>query len=820
MMRILKIFILVTCFGLISDLHAQQNRGGIPVSMQTPTSLSQLKSGLNPFILPTINNLIEQQRADSISKAKCSGCQNKYYGKGINVSIDLKSQSKFVVIGDTIKVWLLKLQSSSAYGMQFYFDRFKLPEGGKLFVYNEDKSMVLGAFTSDNNPVDQTKFIKFGTQHIVGNEIYIEYSEPNIVDFNAELSIAKVIHIFDETVSFSGPFGSSQYCNINVACPEGDGWQKEINSVALILAHDNANELSAMCSGALVNNTKQDGKSLFLTANHCVDGDVANDKRLDYSTWLFIFNHQTVGCNSDGSDIQRDITTHSVYGSTLLSKDGVGSPTSDYLLLNLNASSYFLASYGVCYAGWNKGGSQGPFTGIHHPAGDVKKISVANTLYQEIPNKIELIFDKGTVQRGSSGSPIFDFNHKIIGQLYYGRNFDGFNFCSPNLIAGYGKFSTSWQNGRFSQWLDPEQTFQTAINTYCPVFVNNGGVTPPKTCSGDGSLKNGFYINGKKQKVVEVCLENDIVIKNSTGMFCPNTSIISGKECRDNKEDAYSCYSGISCNCHIARLFISMTLCDDKLNPVDVEYSKWQAFKMPDLELTSETFSDVSVKISSFNLKNYLPSPYIKLYSGQTYRVKIARTNVFGWEEYTSYIHLYSANRSVDGQSVDFDLYGKDITISNSVVSGAEKIVASNSIRILPSSNLKSGRYYISTVSDCSTMTKSLNEPQFNDSHTKYNGYQTMYTSGYESSSNTEDLPEDNITIYPNPTKNELNISLVTSYELINIKLYTVTGVEMLNENYYNKKQIKLSLNELTSGVYFIKVFTGAEQKVFKILKE
>ena len=59
-------------------------------------------------------------------------------------------------------------------------------------------------------------------------------------------------------MSAAGPFGNSGACNINVNCPEGDDWQVENKSVALIV-----NGGFAACSGALVNNTNNDGTHTF-----------------------------------------------------------------------------------------------------------------------------------------------------------------------------------------------------------------------------------------------------------------------------------------------------------------------------------------------------------------------------------------------------------------------------------------------------------------------------------------------------------------------------------------------------------------------------
>jgi hypothetical protein len=94
---------------------------------------------------------------------------------------------------------------------------------------------------------------------------------------------------------------------------------------------------------------------------------------------------------------------------------------------------------------------------------------------------------------GSSGSPLFNNNHRVIGQLY------GYASCpSPNCrnpsadIANYGKFSVSWDNNtnpkrRLQDWLDPNNTGVTVLDGSCSIPVNftNQIVTTDTTVTSD-----------------------------------------------------------------------------------------------------------------------------------------------------------------------------------------------------------------------------------------------------------------------------------------------------------------------------------------------
>lgn len=799
MMKKSILTLIIINFLQITYTYSQESIGEAPLSFIVSTIFNTAKEGLVPILLPDLNNETEKQRADSISTSNCSECKNQYYGRGIDVSINLKNQGNVLNVGDSGKLWLLQIESSTAYGMQFYFDKFKLPDGARLYLFNDDKTMSLGGYTSNNNPKDETKAIQFGTEYIWGKNIFIEYYEPNNPEFEGEISILNIIHIFKETMSISesGPFsvnGGALSCNINVSCPEGNGWINEISSVALILGYDNNNDLAAWCSGAVINNTDQDGRALFLTANHCIDGNIGLQPLYDYSTWVFLFNHQNSTCNSDNAS---SYMGQSVYGSLLMSADGAFSPTSDYTLLDLNTSEQTLKNYGVCYSGWTLDSNpQGPFTGIHHPAGDAKKISIANNINNFSSTHWEVDWNLGTTQGGSSGSPLFDKNHKIIGQVHYGKKPVGTDDCNPSKITGYGKFTKSWQEGGFAFWLDPYSTGLTSVNTYCSPGTVVG--TGPLTGGGGGQgcatnlSQDGFYINNKLDLVTEVNPACGIIIKaiSPNPAFCP---------------DGYFLLSN-------SKLFISVTLCNDNLVPIDVEYTKW-------IELGGY-YTSVA---TSFHLMSYLPSPYITFYPGQTYRIKVA-TSRWGWQEYTKYIHIVSDVRNIDGSNIVSDVYGKYITISNSTVTQPKEIVAREYIKILPNSTLYAGTYKINDFG-CADMAgremDSTNEEVLRmnymvDENVLYNEEFTNVELNKETIAETKPS-NSNFTIYPNPNKGKFIIELTNKTTESTLEIYDLMGKKVWSK-VSSENKLKIDISSQPKGIYLVKMVSENQVIVQKIV--
>ncbi|MEW5924002.1 MAG: dockerin type I domain-containing protein, partial [Candidatus Zixiibacteriota bacterium] len=207
----------------------------------------------------------------------------------------------------------------------------------------------------------------------------------------------------------------------------------------------------------LINNVRQDRTPFFLTAEHCLGGE---------ETWVFMFNYESPTCqNIDGP------TWMTVSGSTLLANYS----GSDFALLMLDESPP--DSYYVYYAGWsNINIASQSSTGIHHPSGDIKKISFdydsvtsANYLTTSGTTHWRIgSWNDGTTEPGSSGSPLFDQNHHIVGQLH-----GGYASCTSITSDWYGKFSLSWTGGgspstRLRDWLDPYNSGATILDGYDP----------------------------------------------------------------------------------------------------------------------------------------------------------------------------------------------------------------------------------------------------------------------------------------------------------------------------------------------------------------
>jgi PKD repeat protein len=140
--------------------------------------------------------------------------------------------------------------------------------------------------------------------------------------------------------------------------------------------------------------------------------------------------------------------------------------------------------YNVLYNGWDRTNDPKNWSyGISHPRGDLKKIAYDKNAYistkygkdnsEPDANYWKVTYINGTVRPGSSGSPLFNPDHKIVGQLSaITCGCKAINIIVPVGSAWYGKLHKSWdgQNAaeRLKDHLAKEGSTITNLGNFDP----------------------------------------------------------------------------------------------------------------------------------------------------------------------------------------------------------------------------------------------------------------------------------------------------------------------------------------------------------------
>ena len=368
-------------------------------------------------------------------------------------------------------LWRLRLQSRDAVSVSVAFRNVRLPPGAKLFVYGRAKAHIRGPYTQ----ADVTEGA-LRTPIVRGDEATIELEVPAGARSDVQLEVDRLIHGYRSLRPSDANAGTAKSgdCNIDVACDEADPWRRQVRSVAGY--GFTRGEDALLCTGSLVNNTAEDKTPYFLTAEHCVQSEA------DARDMVFYWNYQNQSCRSPGSTDNGTVTNddpldqtstgailRARYGSVHQDGDIAGKP--DLTLVEID--DQIPLNYQVYFNGWNWNNqpTQESVT-IHHPSGHGKRISFdrdpttitgygqnfGGSTHLRIGN-----WELGTTEGGSSGSPLFDTNKRVVGVLSGGLAGCGTSTSGPqdnNEPDWYGRLHAGFDQGDYesatiADWLDP-----------------------------------------------------------------------------------------------------------------------------------------------------------------------------------------------------------------------------------------------------------------------------------------------------------------------------------------------------------------------------
>jgi len=443
--RLLQFILFWAALGCVQTGMAQIPHGGFPLAQGAEAS-SRLRAAIDYFVEMPSFDVDSALLIDNLPGNRVGGLTfaHKFFtdlapeNSGINFQTD-----------DGTKVWKVGIRSNGAYSLNILFSDFDLPDGAKVFLYNSDRSTILGSFTNQNRPEGG----EFSVSPVDGDELTIEYQEPANATFTGKIRISEVNH------DYRGLFrAGTRFNQTNLPCIPDLSCESELEtigrSVCMLIING-----TVYCTGTLVNNTAKDGKPYLLTASHCLSNNASLGSRI-----VAFMNYESPRCDKR----IRGSEEFSLSGSITRSL----SNEVDFALLELTETPP--ADYRPYLAGWTRDtitSNALPFTGIHHPYGEVKKYcierdSVTKMDWQDDSSTHSGIgkgnhwnvhkWNTGHTWSGSSGSPLLDKNNKLRGCLSGGDSNCG-EYANGDFFF---RFDKAWDefpdvNKQLKHWLDP-----------------------------------------------------------------------------------------------------------------------------------------------------------------------------------------------------------------------------------------------------------------------------------------------------------------------------------------------------------------------------
>lgn len=361
------------------------------------------------------------------------------------------------------RAWRGALQLEEAGWNTLYFGDYQLSRGDMLIIANE-AGEVRGAFTEANNVASHS----LTTAPLYGERLTIYYypasSQGESLPWRLEGITTALLSTIGEELplpngNHSGAGGSPWFVVKGLECAEATVRHPEVSRIArselLLVVRGHS-----FSSGTLINNSRQDGDALVLTAAHCLNNSYKN-RSLDYvrqsaEQTVFYFNY----FSPTGDPLLNGIEEQTLAGAELVAFN----EEHDMCLLRITGvrpgvpqgQCAIPPSYRPYFAGWNaERDFPVPVIGIHHPKASVRRYNRADEKpplesYDMATVPVRWVnshlhikkWDIGTTAGGSSGSGLFDKNHHLIGALTGGSSFcnspyNDYYYALSEVFTGY-----------------------------------------------------------------------------------------------------------------------------------------------------------------------------------------------------------------------------------------------------------------------------------------------------------------------------------------------------------------------------------------------
>jgi hypothetical protein len=403
----------------------------------------------------------------------------------------MRTDGTWETLPDGQALWRLRIRAPGATSLNLGFTRFQLPRGAVLALYAADGTQAVRPFTA----ADARHHGQLWTPVVPTDDLVVQVTVPAARRAAVDLELGQIGQGYRAFPA--GPRGksaSSGACEMDVECLAADDpWRETMHAVGALSVSG-----FIFCSGSLVADAAHDYRMFLVTAKHC------GISSANAASLVVYWNYQNSSCRTPGSAASGAGGDGSLVQFHTGSTWRAQSATSDFTLVELDDPP--VLAFHHYWAGWDSNDGDAvcsnpaegtchacspgaPCAGIHHPEGADKRFTSA---VQEIepaswygpapgdgthlwvhwnpaptfPPNPALAIPAQATEPGSSGSPLYDSQHRFIGQLHGGDSACGVS--GDSLSDYYGRFSVSWPSA--APFLDASGSGVTAVDGYDLLF--------------------------------------------------------------------------------------------------------------------------------------------------------------------------------------------------------------------------------------------------------------------------------------------------------------------------------------------------------------
>ena len=325
--------------------------------------------------------------------------------------------------------WTIELTSPGAAALRVAFENLDLPQAASLYVYNAEGEA--------HGPYGGRGIAGSGNLHsnTVGGDtvrVQLQYrGNPSVGDLaRLRFDIASLGHIsprFEAAARMNPKAAAANakaFCSYNASCVVSGECSQNWSALAATregVAHMLFPSGGGyyICSGGLLNNTNNDGRLLFLTANHCIS------QESEANGLETFWDYRATGCTSGFSPCDYSYATmRTTYPTALGATIRATGTAGDYSLMELlqkpSGTLTFLPWTNVAVAT-----TTATLHRLSHPSGAPQAYSRQNVTPSSFTcrtlSRGPYIYSQdvvGATEGGSSGSPVLDGTGQVVGQLY------------------------------------------------------------------------------------------------------------------------------------------------------------------------------------------------------------------------------------------------------------------------------------------------------------------------------------------------------------------------------------------------------------------